>query len=158
MLKSGCSPHPVIAMSIIEAAEKYCAARGAKLTEIRRQVLELVLRYPDVIKAYDVLADLQRIRSNAAPPTVYRALDFLVEMGILHRTESLNGFVFCPHFADEHSAVILSCRACGHVEETHAEAQFQQLRAFCKAQDFELGTEALVLSGLCRECLNEHGQ
>lgn len=145
-----------VRMSIIAEAEKYCAARGAKLTEIRRQVLELVLQYPDVIKAYDVLADLQRIRSNAAPPTVYRALDFLVEMGILHRTESLNGFVFCPHFADEHCAIILSCRTCGRIEETRAEAQMQQLRAFCKAQDFELGTEALVLTGYCRECLNTH--
>lgn len=143
-------------MSIIAEAEKYCAARGAKLTEIRRQVLELVLRYPDVIKAYDVLADLQRIRSNAAPPTVYRALDFLVEMGILHRTESLNGFVFCPHFANEHSAIILSCRVCGRTEESRAETQMQQLRAFCKAQDFEMGKDALVLSGYCQNCLNAH--
>ena len=143
-------------MSIIEAAENYCAAKGAKLTEIRRQVLELVLQYPDVIKAYDVLADLQRIRSNAAPPTVYRALDFLVEMGILHRTESLNGFVFCPHFADEHSAIILNCRLCGHTEECSADAQLQQLQAFCKAQGFELGSEVLVLSGYCQDCLEQH--
>ena len=143
-------------MSIIEAAEKYCAARGAKLTEIRRQVLGLVLQYPDVIKAYDVLSDLQRIRSNAAPPTVYRALDFLVEMGILHRTESLNGFVFFSLFADEHSAIILNCRLCGRTEESHAEAPLQYLRAFCQAQGFELGKEAVVLTGVCQECLDKH--
>lgn len=142
-------------ISIVEKAEKFCASKGAKLTEIRRQVLELALRYPDVIKAYDVLADLQRIRSNAAPPTVYRALDFLVEMGILHRTESLNGFVFCPHFADEHSAVILNCRACGHTQECDAEDALKGLQDFCKAQGFELGSEALVLSGHCQACLEK---
>lgn len=138
--------------AILAAAERHCVRRGMRLTPIRRQVLALVLGYPDVVKAYDVLSDLQRLRGNAAPPTVYRALDFLVEVGILHRVESLNGFVFCDHFADEHTSVILNCTECGHTEELAAEEPIRMLLQYCHQRGFDVSAEPFVLSGRCREC------
>ena len=86
----------------IAHVEQYCIKRGVRLTLIRRQILELVLAYPNIVKAYEVLEDLKKLRGNAAPPTVYRALDFFVDIGVLHRAESLNGFVFCNHFDQRH--------------------------------------------------------
>ena len=94
----------------IAHVEQYCIKRGVRLTLIRRQILELVLAYPNIVKAYEVLEDLKKLRGNAAPPTVYRALDFFVDIGVLHRAESLNGFVFCNHFDEQHTSVILNCR------------------------------------------------
>jgi Fur family zinc uptake transcriptional regulator len=91
----------------LQAAEMHCERRGCKLTALRRQVLELVLRHQGVVKAYQVLADLQKERGIAAPPTVYRALDFLVEQGLLHRVDALNGFVVCDHFECQHESMIL---------------------------------------------------
>lgn len=137
---------------IIQLAATHCQANGARLTPIRQQVLEIVLDYTGVVKAYDVLADLQRIRGNAAPPTVYRALDFLVEMQILHRAESLNGFVFCKHFCKAHISVMLSCRQCGAVEEYPAEKLMRQIGDFCQQQGFSLEDKPFVFSGICRQC------
>lgn len=137
---------------LLAAAERHCSRRGLRLTPVRREVLELVLDYPDVVKAYDVLSDLQRLRGNAAPPTVYRALDFLVEVGILHRAESLNGFVFCDHFADEHTSVILNCTTCGRTEELPADEPVNTLLRYCHERGFDISPEPFVLSGQCRDC------
>ena len=56
-----------------------------------------------------------------APPTVYRALDFLLKHGLIHRIESMNAFVGCATPADTHKGQFFICRACGNVAETHSE-------------------------------------
>lgn len=137
---------------ILAQAERYCRLHGARLTPIRRQVLTLVLNYPDVVKAYDLLEDLQALRGSAAPPTVYRALDFLVEVGILHRAEALNGFVFCPHFSHDHRSIIMSCADCGKVSEQPATQALEALEAFCRQQRFILDKSPLIINGQCFDC------
>src|SRR3712207_7506725 len=84
---------PVDAM--LDRAEALCAGRGAQLTELRRQVLRLVLVAETPVGAYALLDRLKADRPGAAPPTVYRALDFLLEQGLIHRVERLNAFVGC---------------------------------------------------------------
>lgn len=136
----------------IQRVEEFCKLRDARLTPIRREVLTLVLSSSDVIKAYEILSALQKTRTNAAPPTVYRALDFLVEIGVLHRAEALNGFIFCAHFDHPHSGVILNCKSCGRTQEADAPRTVNQLHEFCEDWDFELSDEPLVLNGLCERC------
>lgn len=72
----------------VAKAEALCRDRGVRLTELRRRVLELVWRAHEPIGAYGVLELLRTENDSAAPPTVYRALDFLVEQGLVHRVES----------------------------------------------------------------------
>lgn len=136
----------------IARVASYCASRNLRFTPIRQEVLELVLQYPEVVKAYEILADLRRIRANAEPPTVYRALDFFVEIGVLHRAEALNGFVFCPHFDRPHMSIILSCSQCGNVNEINAIEMVQSMHDFCRTQDFTLQKEPVVFTGLCEGC------
>ena len=138
--------------STVAKVEQYCIKRGVRLTPIRRQVLELLLTYPNVVKAYEILDELKKQRKNAAPPTVYRALDFFVEIGVLHRAESLNGFVFCSHFDEAHTSVILNCTHCGKTEELAAQEPVDILLAFCRERGFEVQEGPLVLSGECRDC------
>lgn len=140
---------------VLDAAEAHCRALGVRLTKIRRQVLDLVLEYPDVIKAYDLLEDLKRIRDNAAPPTVYRALEFFVEIGILHRVKSLNAFVFCPQFSRPHISLIINCTRCGNTREISAEKPLSDLIRFCKENGFNPTREPMLLMGLCSECNKE---
>lgn len=147
--------HLADAEQILAAARAHCEKRGARLTTIREQVLRLVLSYPYVVKAYDLLTELQKLRGNAAPPTVYRALDFLVEMGILHRTESLNGFVFCPDFEHEHQSLITNCQRCGKTAELTANEEMQRLLSFCANHHFVLSHGPIVLAGLCADCVEE---
>ncbi|WP_298078765.1 Fur family transcriptional regulator [uncultured Cardiobacterium sp.] len=142
--------------STVAKVEQYCIKRGVRLTPIRRQVLELLLTYPNVVKAYEILDELKKQRKNAAPPTVYRALDFFVEIGVLHRAESLNGFVFCSHFDEAHTSVILNCTHCGATEELAAEEPVDILLAFCRERGFTVQDGPLVLSGECARCHAGH--
>jgi Fur family zinc uptake transcriptional regulator len=100
--------------SAIRMAGQTCAARGEKLTDSRRRALELVLQADGPIKAYDIMAVFGP--APAKPPTVYRALEFLVRAGLVHRIESLNAYVPCRGHGT-HTAAFLICDGCGHVEE-----------------------------------------
>jgi len=138
----------------IAAAERHCALHGCKLTALRREVLELVLQYAGVVKAYQVLADLQKQRgAAAAPPTVYRALDFLVAQGLLHRVEALNGFVVCDHFGCQHESLFLVCGDCGAIEEIDAAPCLSVLGELTKALGFSVHPQNMVLTGTCKHCL-----
>ncbi len=136
----------------LQSAEAHCERLGCKLTALRRRVLELVLEYDGVVKAYQVLADLQKERGVAAPPTVYRALDFLVEQGLLHRVDALNGFVVCNHFECSHESLILVCEDCGRVEELDAGQGLAAVRDAAGAVAFNIKPQNLVLAGTCRAC------
>ena len=98
----------------LEQASALCARRGARLTDLRRQVLGLVLEAGRPVGAYDLLDRLRGTRRGAAPPTVYRALEFLMEHGLIHRVERLSAFVGCPvHDHAGHAAQFLICVGCG---------------------------------------------
>ena len=136
----------------LQSAAEHCLKNGANLTDLRRQVLDLVLAHDGVVKAYQILTDLQQARGSAAPPTVYRALEFLVEQGILHRVEALNGYVVCRHLDCAHPSVILTCRDCGKVDEMAADEGFMALRQLCAAHGFDMEEQQLLLNGRCVQC------
>ena len=136
----------------LQSAAEHCLKNGANLTDLRRQVLDLVLAHDGVVKAYQILSDLQQARASAAPPTVYRALEFLVEQGILHRVEALNGYVVCRHLDCAHPSVILTCRDCGKVDEMAADEGFMTLRQLCAGHGFEMDEQQLLLNGRCVQC------
>ena len=136
----------------LQSAAEHCLKNGANLTDLRRQVLDLVLAHDGVVKAYQILSDLQQARGSAAPPTVYRALEFLVEQGILHRVEALNGYVVCRHLDCAHPSVILTCRDCGKVDEMAADEGFVALRQLCAVHGFDMDEQQLLLNGRCVQC------
>jgi len=93
--------------------------RGEKLTPVRKRVLELVLSADGPVKAYDLLEALKPGPGAAKPPTVYRALDFLMTSGLVHKVEALNAFVGCTHAHDDGGAELFICSDCGSVDERH---------------------------------------
>ena len=89
--------HPHNARAFVREVSGRVRQRGLRLTEIRSQVLELIADSRKPVKAYDLLDRLKDARSNAAPPTVYRALDFLLDNGFIHKLQSINAYVSCHH-------------------------------------------------------------
>jgi Fur family zinc uptake transcriptional regulator len=119
------SEHGAALERALDRAAASCAGRGAQLTELRRQVLRLVLAAPHPVGAYALLDQLRAERPGAAPPTVYRALDFLQEQGLVHRVERLNAFVGCAGpeahthcgHGHDHPHQFLICNGCGATME-----------------------------------------
>ena len=135
----------------IEEAEKRCAAAGESLTPLRRRVLELLLDQHGPAKAYDLLPLLDG-EKTAKPPTIYRALDFLVRMGLAHRIESLNAFVACGVGACARSTIFLICEKCGGAEEFDAGHALVDLADAARKDGFAIRRTMIEASGLCATC------
>lgn len=146
---------------IIDKAQQ----NGAQITPLREQVLDIILPLSGVIKAYQVLAQMQgQSQAAVAPPTAYRALDFWAEQGVLHKIPAVNGYVLCSHVQHEcnthchaheaahQSSFILVCTECGTVDEQSLTPQWQALREALGGAGFQLNEEHVVLAGVCAQC------
>ncbi|SDK82105.1 Fur family transcriptional regulator, zinc uptake regulator [Franzmannia pantelleriensis] len=140
------------ASSLILQAEQQCQQRGVRFTPIRRRVLEMIASADGGLKAYDLLDELAVEHASARPPTVYRALDFLIEQGLVHRIESLNAYVACPCPEHAHCFQLLICRLCGRVEELHLDDVNTQLASRARSLGFRVERQTIELLGTCEEC------
>lgn len=137
---------------LTDAAQK-CTANGAQLTPLRRAVLELILRAPGPLTAYQLLDQLKTTRKSAVPPTVYRALDFLSEQKLVHRLERLNAFIPCADAGHAHEdAQFLICRGCGAVVEMDDHDISHALAAAAAKRGFVPRHAVVELDGLCATC------
>ena len=102
--------------------EEICAARGVRLTTQRKRVFELICASKKSFSAYELLEELKKSEPQAKPPTVYRALDFLMEQGFIHRVESTNSFISCGSCnGHEHFSHLLICDKCNNVIELQSD-------------------------------------
>jgi Fur family zinc uptake transcriptional regulator len=142
--------------ALLIRATALCESRGVRLTDLRRQVLGLILESDAPTGAYDLLDRLKATRVGAAPPTVYRALDFLLEQGLIHKLESLSAFVGCiadeDHHHHHHAAQFLICRTCGKVAEIEDHDLAHALQDAAKRLGFTLGKATIEADGQCAVC------
>ena len=134
-------------------ADALCAERGARLTALRRQVLELVWTSHRPRGAYAILDDLsQREGKSAAPLTVYRALEFLVEQGLVHRLESLNAYIGCAAPGAVHSGQFLVCEACGNAAEIDDPRIREAIDTIAAERGFQVDRPTVEVRGRCTDC------
>jgi Fur family zinc uptake transcriptional regulator len=143
---------PASAEAALALAEEYCRERGEKLTPIRRKVLELLLTSGRATKAYSLLDDMRQIHPGSAPPTVYRALDFLLSAGLVHKIESINAFAVCHDLTQCQHGILVVCQQCGNVTELHQPALREALVAEIENAGYRLAGDGIELKGLCSAC------
>ncbi len=145
----GCCTAP----DVLARAERLCRERDLQFTRLRREVLETVAAARGPLGAYDIAERLSLPGRRVAAVSVYRALDFLTELGLVHRIASRNAFVSCAH---DHGAaeglVFLICRSCGGIDETTApEVEAGLDRALARA-GFRPASRILEVEGECGAC------
>lgn len=136
----------------LAAAQQLCTDRGARLTPLRRRVLELVWNSHTPVKAYDLLERLKTDHPTAAPTTVYRALGFLLEHELIHRLQSLNAFIGCDSPGTAHHGQFLICAGCGAVAEIPDSDLQQQIGQRADELEFRIEIETIEISGTCFSC------
>lgn len=144
--------HSTCVADAMAVASEVCTERGGRLTPIRRRVLELVWGSHRPIGAYDLLSALQRDGRSAAPPTVYRALDFLMDHGLVHRIESLNAFVGCADPRHSHNGQFFICEACRSAVEISDATVTQALAGCAQRLGFTVKSQTVEFRGLCPAC------
>ena len=144
--------HDACVDTAMETAETICAERGARLTAIRRRVLEIIWGGHRPIGAYDVLDQLSTEEKRAAPPTVYRALDFLLEHGLVHRVASLNAYVGCAEPGHGGEGQFLICMKCGAAAGLRDPPVNEAIKAAASARGFVATSHTVEISGVCPNC------
>ena len=144
--------HRLCIEDALDRAEAVCAERGAKLTPIRRRVLEIVWGQHQPVGAYAILETLRGRSRRAAPPTVYRALEFLIAQGLVHRLESLNAYIGCPQPEASHTSQFLICTGCGEVTEIEGAEIAASARRKAAESGFSLDRLTIELAGRCPHC------
>ncbi|WP_049613865.1 zinc uptake transcriptional repressor Zur [Yersinia pekkanenii] len=138
---------------LLAQAEGLCQQRNVRLTPQRLEVLRLMAQQPGAISAYDLLDLLRVSEPQAKPPTVYRALDFLLEQGFIHRVESANSYVLCHHFEEPaHTSALFICDRCKIVTERTTVGIEEALAQLAEQSGFVLRHSVVEAHGLCAGC------
>jgi Fur family transcriptional regulator, zinc uptake regulator len=145
--------HAHCAADALRKAEAVCAARKTRLTDIRRRVLEAVWKNHVPVGAYDILSQFNAGGGRVAPMAVYRALEFLMENGLVHRIASLNAYIGCAHMgAEHHAAQFLICRSCGITAELESASLKRALDQAVSERGFAIDSQIVEISGVCPHC------
>lgn len=137
----------------LTAARSLCQSRGARLTNLRLQVLELIWQSHKPLGAYTLMDMLGAASTRrVAPPTVYRALDFLLEQGLIHRIHGLNAFIGCPSPSHQHQSHFLICSQCGIAMELEQVHLAQTIQQAAETLGFRVDAQSLEVTGLCAAC------
>ena len=145
--------HTRCSADVIAHAEAVCAERAERLTAPRRQVLEVLAASHKPIGAYEIIDLIARDKARPAPITVYRALEFLMKHGLVHRIESRNAYLACAHNHDTGALVaFLICESCGAVGEASTAAMAQLLTAAARKSGFRPSMSVIEITGTCSHC------
>jgi len=144
--------HSVCVEQALRTAERLCRERGVQLTPIRLAVLELIWSSHKAVKAYELLEQIKPLKQAAKPATIYRALDFLIEQGLIHRVESLNAFIGCNRSDYSHDQLLLICNTCHEVEELAAPDLMRALARELRNARFSPSRKTVEIQGLCGQC------
>ena len=129
-----------------------CQVRGVRFTKLRKQVFELVCTSHKPIGAYDILDTFQKRGRKTAPPTVYRALDFLLEQGLIHRIASLNAYIGCDFPQEPHRGQFIICKLCGEATELVSHTIEKCIAGAAAKLDFQVQSRVIEILGVCSAC------
>ncbi len=138
--------------SAVVAARTVCSDAGLKLTPVRERVLEILLQEHRAMGAYEVLDRLREEGLGSQPPVAYRALDFLVANGFVHRIERLNAFIACTQPGENHAPAFLICRVCNGVAEAAGSNLGSRLGKVASKAGFEIESTVVEAEGICPNC------
>lgn len=147
--------HDACVQGGMAAAQARCAQEGLRFTSVRQKTLEILLQEHRALGAYDVLDRLREEGFGSQPPVAYRALDFLVENGFVHKIEKLNAFVACANPGTTHSPAFMICRECDSVAETQSMPARGALGDAAKAAGFVIEKTVVEAEGLCPSCVDK---
>lgn len=136
----------------IREAESICKSKDIRLTPTRKKVLEMVWAGHKPVKAYEIIDNFAGRNKPAKPPTVYRALDFLVQNGLVHRIESQNAFIGCPSPIESHNASFFICTGCEVVTELESENLDKAIAGLAREKGFAVQRKTVEVYGLCPAC------
>ncbi|MCC9622608.1 transcriptional repressor [Thalassospira sp. MA62] len=138
--------------SAILQAEKICESQNARFTDMRRKVFSLIWDSHKAVTAYELLDALSAEGQRVQPPTIYRALEFLTDLGLVHRVESLNAYFGCDRPDCDHLGQYFICTNCGRVAEAVNAEMSNAVYMAAESVGFTIQATTVEIKGLCHDC------
>lgn len=138
--------------NLINQAHIICEKKKERLTKPRLEVLKILSKSHEPIGAYEIINQLKDILDSPKPPTIYRAIDFWLQMGFIHRIESLNAYVACHSNHSHLGAQFMICGDCNTVTEVHLDKITQSLQQSLSQTSFLCSRWNLEIHGQCGNC------
>lgn len=146
--------HELCMSTAILSAENICAQKHLQFTQVRRRVLEILLCEHRALGAYDILSRLSLEGLGSQPPVAYRALDFLVLNGFVHKVEKLNAFIACSYSGKKHLPAFMICRICNSIAESRTKTSADSLGNAAREAGFQIENTVVEAEGVCPTCQN----
>ena len=137
---------------------EYFQDRSERLvfTEIRQKIFEIIIKYKKPIKAYEILDVFTEVTGKRAhPPTIYRAIDFLIENGFIHKLNSINSYVGCFHPKVHKECYFLICKICNIYQECCDKNLTDNIFKTANKRDFIVSNTTLEIEGHCHGCIQK---
>jgi len=147
-----CSDHNKCVRDSFKVAEEICIKNNLRFTNLRKKVFSIILQNHSPSKAYDILKILQKEDSAAKPATVYRALDFLLECGLIHKLHISNSYVACFHPLKHKQCSFFICNKCNEVRECCDDDLTSALQKIGKKHKFQIADSTVEIRGVCNLC------
>jgi Fur family zinc uptake transcriptional regulator len=139
----------------LQSAERLCRDKGLAFTQLRQQVYQLVAAQAAPVSAYELLDVLKTQRGNAAPVTVYRALEFLLQAGLVHRIDALHAYTACEAESADHGGMLLVCDSCRNITEFENAGLERQITRTALDHQFHTAHHLIEIRGLCGDCCSD---
>ena len=137
----------------ISRVDEICRSNNLGFTDIRKQVFEIIIKNNKPIKAYQILDEIRNITNKPShPPTVYRAIDFLIENGFVHKLNSINSFVGCFHPKTHEECYFLICKKCNLYQECCDDSLKDRISKTAIHNNFIISNTTLEIEGHCLDC------
>jgi Fur family zinc uptake transcriptional regulator len=152
MYKASQRPEAEAQRRTLERLESVCRSRGRRVTRQRRAVLRALLAQGGALTAYELLERLRVEDGHSTPAGVYRALEFWMAAGAVHRLQSTRSFILCEHPEAPHPGQLLICRECGEVVEAQDKGVASAAHRLGERLGFVLDRHLVELTGVCGPC------
>ncbi|MDR2669799.1 MAG: transcriptional repressor [Desulfovibrio sp.] len=134
-------------------AERRCLRRGARLTDLRRSIFEILLTARKPVKAYDIIEYMRDRGQRLTPASIYRTLEFLLEHGLAHRVNALNAYVPCTGPHEEQALLLFVCSECRETTEIDDSVLYDAVRSRLDGLGISLRDGCIEIQGTCRNCM-----
>ena len=124
---------------------------ASKLSRNQSQVLACLKEAGAPLSAYAIL-DKVRVAGISHPPTVYRALNELMQKGMVHRLQTRSAFIACGHGACDGKFAFAICRQCDKVVEIPLSDEDRAALLALAPDEIVPEQVTLELAGLCQAC------
>ena len=118
-------------------------------------MLNLLLSNHRIFSAYDIAERISEMGKRVQPIQIYRSLEKLMALGLVHRLSTKNGFIECYEEGECATGQFLICTECESVKEIDSQLINREINDSAQENSFSIGRKSIEVLGVCGNCQDD---